>query len=59
MTIEFFQTPMGRKFYERDVPKIANTLEDIAKELKRANDLKERELRDKIKDDLDKIDSSL
>lgn len=54
---EFFQTIMGKKFYERDVPKITNALEDIAKELKRANDLKELELRHKIREDLDKIDN--
>lgn len=41
---EFFQTRMGQKFYEHDVPKITKTLESIAAELKRANDLKEQEL---------------
>ena len=30
MSIEFFQTHMGRKFYEADVPRIANALERIA-----------------------------
>jgi hypothetical protein len=34
---------MGHKFYESDVPRIASALESIAKELKRANDLKEAE----------------
>lgn len=41
--IPFHQTPMGRKFYERDVPKIQTALESIAHELKRSNDLKEKE----------------
>lgn len=27
---EFFQTPMGRKFYEADVPRIAKALEKLA-----------------------------
>lgn len=27
---EFFQTMMGRKFYDADVPRIANALERIA-----------------------------
>ena len=44
---DFFQTIMGRKFYEGDVPRIAKSLDDIAKELKRANDLKEKELKRK------------
>jgi len=40
---EFFQTGMGRRFYEHDVPRMADALESIAKELKRANDLKDKE----------------
>lgn len=39
--IDFHQTPMGRKFFNSDVPRIANALESIAHELKRANDSKE------------------
>lgn len=39
--IKFFQTRMGRKFYESDVPRIAMALENIANELKRQNDLQE------------------
>jgi hypothetical protein len=30
MSIEFFNTRMGRKFYESDVPRIAKALERIA-----------------------------
>lgn len=44
MSAEFFQTRMGKKFYEADVPRLANALEQIAKEMKRANDMKEEEL---------------
>lgn len=40
---EFFQTGMGRKFYDGDVPRIVEALQNIAKELKRANDLKDKE----------------
>ena len=36
---------MGRKFYEADVPAIRKSLEKIAKELERQNELKERELK--------------
>jgi len=41
---EFFQTRMGQTFYEGTVPKMARAIEDVAKELKRQNDLKEIEL---------------
>ncbi|MBC9786522.1 hypothetical protein H1S01_18875 [Heliobacterium chlorum] len=34
---EFYQTGMGRKFYERDVPKIAESLATIAEQLARLN----------------------
>jgi len=40
---EFFQTMMGRQFYEGTVPRIAKALEDIAFELKRQNKLKEEQ----------------
>ncbi|MCM3711097.1 hypothetical protein [Sporosarcina luteola] len=42
---EFYQTMMGRKFYERDVVDIIKQLKKIANEMERANELKERELR--------------
>lgn len=35
MSIDFFNTGMGRKFYERDVPRIAEALERIASALDR------------------------
>lgn len=41
---QFFQTIMGKRFYQADIPKIVKALGDIATELKRANDLKEAEL---------------
>lgn len=34
---EFFQTGMGRKFYESDVPRIAKALERIATALEARN----------------------
>ncbi|MCM3712358.1 hypothetical protein [Sporosarcina luteola] len=42
---EFFQTMMGRKFYEKDVTDIVEHLKKISNELERANELKESELR--------------
>lgn len=45
--MEFFETIMGHKFYEHSVPEIIKNLNKIAVELKRANDLKEQELKNK------------
>lgn len=41
---EFFKTLMGKRFFEGQVPQVVTALKDIAKELKRANDLKEKEM---------------
>jgi len=41
---EFFQTRMGQKYYEADVPRIAEALEHIGKQLMIANELKKKEL---------------
>jgi hypothetical protein len=46
MQVEFFKTGMGKKFFEGTLPRIATALEDIAVELKRQNDLKEKEAKD-------------
>jgi hypothetical protein len=35
--LEFYQTRAGRKFFESDLPRIIESLEDIAKELKKSN----------------------
>lgn len=42
--LDFHLTMMGKKFYERDVPRIADNLEALAQEQAKANQLKEREL---------------
>jgi len=39
--VDFFQTPMGRKFYECDVPKIADALAQIEKHLRSVNPVKD------------------
>jgi hypothetical protein len=41
---KFFQTRMGLKFYEGTLPKLVSAVEDVVKELKRKNELKEIEL---------------
>jgi len=39
---EFFQTGMGRKFYEADVPRIAKGIERLAAAVEKQNELMER-----------------
>ena len=41
---QFFETPAGHKFFGADLPKLIKAIEENTAELKRANDLKEREL---------------
>lgn len=41
---QFYQTRLGQIFFEHQVPETMKAMKDIAKELKRSNDLKEREL---------------
>jgi hypothetical protein len=41
MTIEFFQTVMGKEFYDSTMPRIAKALEKIAKRLEK--DAEERQ----------------
>ena len=40
MGIEFFNTMMGRKYYEADVPRITKALERIADALEKQNESK-------------------
>lgn len=41
--IDFYNTKIGRIFFDGHVPRLVNALESIAHEMKRANDLKEKE----------------
>ena len=41
---EFFQTGMGRDFYEHTIPALVKAINTLALEMKRANDLKREEL---------------
>lgn len=47
---EFYQTIMGRKFYERDVVECVQSIKRIAQELERSNELKEQELQMKLRE---------
>ena len=40
--IQFHETVMGRRFFEATMPELLKAVKDLAKELKRANDLKEK-----------------
>ena len=42
----FYETPMGRKFFESQVPKMIKALERIADALEKSNELKEKEKSD-------------
>jgi hypothetical protein len=43
--VEFFQTVYGKRFFDCQLPALIKNLAEIAQELKRANDLKEKELK--------------
>lgn len=49
--LEFHETRRGAKFYDADVPRIAEALEMIGAELKRANDLEEEARKPRIEVD--------
>jgi hypothetical protein len=51
MAPEFFQTKMGRKYYERDIPTIAKSLSSIASSLEEKDKLKQRLFEVDKKDD--------
>ena len=38
MSPRFFQTMMGKSFFENNIPRLIKALEDLARELKRYND---------------------
>ena len=46
----FYQTIMGRKFYERDVVDFVQHIKIIAQELEHSNELKEQELQMKMRE---------
>ena len=47
---EFYQTIMGRKFYDRDVVDCVQQVKKIAHQLERSNELKEQELQMKMRE---------
>ena len=56
----FDETVRGRKFFEADLPKLIRAIMENTEELKRANDLKELELRQKgvLQDERDNLHDS-
>lgn len=49
--MEFHKTARGTTFFDRQLPSIIQNLKVIGDELKRANDLKEKELQQKENED--------
>ena len=47
MSIRFDETIRGRKFFDAQIPNLIRSIEENTAELKRANDLKELELKHK------------
>lgn len=43
--MDFFETRMGHKFYNHDVPKLIQTLERIADAIELANELRQEEMK--------------
>lgn len=46
----FDETPRGRRFFESDLPKLIKAIQELTEEMKRTNDLKEKEL-DEVNND--------
>ena len=42
---DFHKSPMGKKYYEHDLPKLIESNTQLAKQLKRQNELNEKLLR--------------
>ena len=51
MSVRFDETLRGRKFYDSQLPKLIKAIEANTAELKRANDLKELELKGVVTDE--------
>ena len=49
MAVEFFQTKMGQKYYNYDLPKLIESNTRLAAAIEKQNTLKEKELRTKPK----------
>ena len=39
---DFHKTPMGKKYYEHDLPRLIESNQELAKQLKRQNDINEK-----------------
>jgi len=50
MKPDFFETRMGRKFYEYDVPKIVKSLKRIADSLEKISDTIEKDEKEPVSD---------
>ena len=42
---DFYRTPMGRKFYDADLPKLIDVLEKLGKLMEESNQLQEKKFK--------------
>lgn len=42
---DFYRTPMGRKFYDADLPKLIDVLEKLGKHMEESNQLQEKKFK--------------
>lgn len=50
---DFYRTPMGRKYYESDLPRLIEALEKIGKHMQDSNRLEEKKF--KLEEKLNKL----
>lgn len=54
--MDFFQTGMGQKYYNRDFPKMIKAMDRLAEAMEKSNQLKEEELLSKRTAELGSMD---
>jgi Sec-independent protein translocase protein TatA len=55
--VNFHQTGYGRTFFKHQLPQLTKNIGKLADEMKRSNDLKEKELHDQNQQDVEGMDS--
>ena len=55
---DFHKTPMGKKYYEHDLPKLIESNQELAKQLKKQNELNEKLIRIEKRRNLKTLDNT-
>ena len=55
---DFHKTPMGKKYYEHDLPKLIESNQELAKQLKKQNELNEKLIRIQKRRNLKTLDNT-